>query len=878
MNESVPAIKSLGFKLGATVFSVTALLLLALSWGLTNYARDILERKGVEQLQQQAQLVVRMIESYDGALHQEANRLMQVFAAQFPGRFSLDFSQTVKVGEQNTPTLRNDAHVLNLDLTAVDAFTAQTGAVATVFVRQGDDFVRIATSLKNEQMQRVLGTSLGKTHPAYANLLSGQPYTGKATLFGRDYTTKYLPVLADGQMIGALFIGVDFTEGLAALKQQIRTLKVGETGYVYVLDAKPGKTYGTLVLHPAKEGQNIVDAKDADGREFIREMLERKDGVIQYPWINKELNETTPSLKIAAYNQYSRWDWVVGSGAYSEEFSRDATTLRHVTLVASALLLLVIGGLLFLATRQMVARPLLCMVKMFELIGGGDYSRRINSTRRDEIGNLLRALDAMRHNLAERTSAEQTAADAMRRITSALDKVSTSMMVADQDGTLIYVNAAFIQMMRLAQSDLRHELPNFDANALIGRGLTDFHRNPEHQRRLLANLRQTYSTPMITAGRNFQLVANPVFNSDGERLGTVIEWLDRTAEVAAEHELDALLAAVAQGDFSQRLSLDGKHGFFRNLATGMNKLTEIVAQMLDDLANVLKALAQADLTHTIESEYQGQFADLKADTNATVARLRGLVGQISDATDAINTAASEIAAGNADLSERTEEQVGSLERTARAIDGFNLSIQHTADNAKRASALAHDANDRAQAGGQLVARVVDTMGAIQTASKNIADIIGVIDGIAFQTNILALNAAVEAARAGEQGRGFAVVAAEVRNLAQRSANAAKEIKALISDSVTRVDGGVQLVEDTGKTMQAIVGSFQQVVSLVAEIAEASREQGASVTQVTQAIVQIDEATQRNASLVEQAAAAAESLEDQARELRETVAVFRVKSA
>ncbi|WP_146108820.1 Cache 3/Cache 2 fusion domain-containing protein [Chromatium okenii] len=266
-----------------------------------------------------------------------------------------------------------------------------------------------------------------------------------------------------------LFIGVDFTEGLAALKQQLRTFKIGETGYFYVLDAKPGKNYGTLIVHPAKEGQNIAAAKDADGREFIREILEHKDGVIQYPWSNKELNETVPRLKIAAYNQYSNWGWVIGGGAYLEEFSRDATTLRNTTLAVSGLLLLAIGGLLFFVSRQMVARPLLRVVQVFTQIGNGDYSQRIDSNRGDEIGILLRGLDTMQHHLAERTIAEQTASNAMRRITSALDKASTSMMVADQNGALIYVNAAFTQMMQLAENDLRRELPNFNATDLIGR-------------------------------------------------------------------------------------------------------------------------------------------------------------------------------------------------------------------------------------------------------------------------------------------------------------------------------------------------------------------------------------------------------------------------
>jgi methyl-accepting chemotaxis protein len=870
-----PITASLAVKLAATIFTVTALLLATFIWGLNVYTRSVLEIHGTEQLQEQSRLVVRMIESYDGALRQNADRLMNVFAARFAGRFTLDTAHSIRIGDQETPTLRDGANVINLDLAVVDAFTRQTGAVATVFARHGDDFVRITTSLQNDQGQRVIGTRLGREHPGYARLMAGESSSGKATLFGRDYMTKYQPLITDGQVIGILFIGVDFSAGLAALKQQIRSLKVGETGYFYVLDAKPGTTYGTLVVHPVKEGESVLDATDSNGRAFIREMLEGREGVIRYPWLNPELHETTPRIKIVAYDQYPGWDWVIGGGAYLDEFSRDAVTLRHVTLAASGLLLLAIGILLPLLMRRMISRPLLRVVEIFRRIGAGDYANPIDSARGDEIGTLLGALATMQHNLAERTSAEQQTANEMRRITSALDRASTSMMVADSAGRLIYLNASFIQMMHEAEADIRRDLPNFSADDLLGRGLADFHRHPEHQRDLVENLRKTYSAQMIVGGHSFRLVANPVLDHQGERLGTVIEWIDRTAEVTAERELDALLKAVARGDFSQRMSLEGKQGFFHEFAQGMNHLAGIVAGVLDDLATVLKALAQADLTKTIESNYQGRFADLKQDTNTTVERLQTLVRQIREATDAINTAAREIAAGNADLSERTEEQASSLEETASTIEEFNVSIQRTAENARLASELAHRANDRAIAGGDLVKRVVDTMGMIQTSSKSIADIISVIDGIAFQTNILALNAAVEAARAGEQGRGFAVVAAEVRNLAQRSAQAAKEIKGLIGDSVARVDAGARLVDETGQTMNAIVDSFQQVVGLVTGIADASQEQSEGVAQVTQSITRMDETTQRNAALVEQAAAAAESLEDQARELRATVAVFRM---
>lgn len=552
-------------------------------------------------------------------------------------------------------------------------------------------------------------------------------------------------------------------------------------------------------------------------------------------------------------------------------------TLLRCLLIAAAMFA---AGLpvLWLMTRRMIAHPLQQVMGVFNRIGDGDYRNQVESARRDEIGSLFSGLARMQDNLAERSAAEKRAADEMRRLTSALDTASTNMMVVDNAGTLIYLNEAFTRMIHAAEADIRRDLPNFQAAGLLGHSFADFHRHPEHQRRLVAELKGTYTSQMKVGGRTFRLIANPVLDDQGERLGTVLEWIDRTAEVAAAGELEALLTAVACGDFAQRLSLDGKQGFFRDLAEGMNHLTAVVARVLDDLANVLHAVAQGDLTHTIETRYEGRFADLKQDTNDTVEHLRTLVGQIQDATDAVHTAASEIAQGNADIAQRTEEQASSLGGMTHAMGVFQSALQRNTDHASRANELAHRANEQAIAGGQLVQQVVGTMGAIQASSRDIADIIGVIEGIAFQTNILALNAAVEAARAGEQGRGFAVVAAEVRHLAQRSAQAAKEITGLIGASVTQVDDGARQAAAAGHTMDAIVASFRQVVGLVSEIADASVAQGAGIQQVTHAIAQMDEMTQHNAALVEQAAAAAESLEDQSRGLSDTVAAFRMDRA
>ena len=266
---------------------------------------------------------------------------------------------------------------------------------------------------------------------------------------------------------------------------------------------------------------------------------------------------------------------------------------------------------------------------------------------------------------------------------------------------------------------------------------------------------------------------------------------------------------------------------------------------------------------------------LKDDANSTVDHLREIVGQIKDATDAINTAAKEIAMGNQDLSSRTEEQASSLEETASSMEELTSTVKQNADNARQANDLADGAQQVAERGGEVVGQVVETMSAIHQSSSKIADIIGVIDGIAFQTNILALNAAVEAARAGEQGRGFAVVATEVRNLAQRSAAAAKEIKGLISDSVDKVEAGNKLVDQAGRTMAEVVASIKRVARIMSDISGASREQTVGIEQVSLAVSQMDEVTQQNAALVEEAAAAAESLEEQAQTLAQVGSVFKV---
>ncbi|MGZ8202505.1 MAG: methyl-accepting chemotaxis protein [Burkholderiales bacterium] len=300
-----------------------------------------------------------------------------------------------------------------------------------------------------------------------------------------------------------------------------------------------------------------------------------------------------------------------------------------------------------------------------------------------------------------------------------------------------------------------------------------------------------------------------------------------------------------------------------------------IARSLGIAVRVADAVAAGDLTMQVESSSNNEIGRLLQALKAMNTSLAGIVTNVRAGTESISGASSQIAAGNADLSSRTEQQASSLEETASSMEELTGTVKQNAENARQANQLAAGASAVAVKGGEVVGQVVETMSSINQSSKKIAEIIGVIDGIAFQTNILALNAAVEAARAGEQGRGFAVVASEVRTLAQRSAAAAKEIKALITDSVGKVDDGTKLVDEAGKTMEEIVSAVKRVTDIMAEIAAASQEQTSGIEQVNQAITQMDQVTQQNAALVEEAAAAADSMREQAQNLTQAVAIFKL---
>ncbi|WP_440054350.1 methyl-accepting chemotaxis protein [Pseudoalteromonas sp. T1lg65] len=490
---------------------------------------------------------------------------------------------------------------------------------------------------------------------------------------------------------------------------------------------------------------------------------------------------------------------------------------------------------------------------------------------KNRIGTVVEWDDKTQRLAKERE--EQALAAENLRIKRALDSVSTNTMIADDKNNIVYMNRSVKQLFKSHEEQLKKMVPNFDYDTIVGSNIDIFHKNPAHQRGMMARLETTFETEIEIGSLTFGLTANPIQDAAGARVGTVVEWNDRTEEVAIEREVNSLVQKASNGELTVRIEESGKEGFYLRLAKGLNSLVATVQDTVVDMGEMLDSLATGNLTRRIERDYQGSYEKLKEDANKTAEKLTEVMNRIRTSANLVSSGADEISQGNADLSQRTEEQASSLEETAASMEEMTSTVKQNAENAKLANELAADTCQKATQGGEVVTRAVESMSEINDASKRIADIIGVIDEIAFQTNLLALNAAVEAARAGEQGRGFAVVAGEVRNLAQRSAGAAKEIKDLIRDSVSKVEDGTMLVNESGVTLRGIVDAVQKVTEMISDIAEASVEQSSGIDQVNKAISQMDEMTQQNAALVEQASAAGESMAEQANDMTRLLNFF-----
>ena len=644
MNLSTGFSQSVARRLALMSLGGLAVVLLAVSVAIGFIEHRTTHALMVNSVAERVQSIVAVADASDQMSRELVLRSYKTFRQNF---------EATPVLNAETGDLTSYGSVVNNEFSSVDKFTNDTGSVATVFAKKGDDFLRVTTSVKKQDGSRALGTLLDRAHPAYALMLAGQSYSGPAVLFGKPYMTYYEPMKdAAGKIIGIFFVGNDTALQQASLESQIQAQKFFDTGALYFIEVSGPLTDARFKVHPNAKGKKVLEAyPQAD--KFLSALAAAPDGYVRNA---ATLLAATPADRWAVMRKTKS-----GSGWLVAEVSERESMVQYWANMSIiwgllALTTVLLGGGLFLLIRHTVSKPLGELTVAVTAVAQGDLTQVFNTRRPDEIGMLVNEVETMRQR-----------------------------------------------------------------------------------------------------------------------------YLD-------------------------------------------------------------------------------------------------VLSQVRSSVENVSTASAEIATGNQDLSARTEQTASNLQRTASSVELLTTTVKQSADASRQANQLAASAAKVAARGGKAVGEVVATMNDINQSSRKISDIIGVIDGIAFQTNILALNAAVEAARAGEQGRGFAVVASEVRSLAQRSAEAAREIKTLIGASVEKVESGSRLVQNAGRTMDEIVGSVKQVSDIIGEITAAALEQAEGIGEVNTAINQLDQMTQQNAALVEESAAAADRLRDQAQRLAEAVAIFKLSGA
>lgn len=484
-----------------------------------------------------------------------------------------------------------------------------------------------------------------------------------------------------------------------------------------------------------------------------------------------------------------------------------------------------------------------------EQISNNQLSEKMDVLGSNVLARLAKVTKTLQIRLLSENNRSIEMLRSSERLHAALNKMNAMLMLADQNRTIIYLNPALQTFLKQIEPQLRTALPHFNADQLVGKSIDIFHKHPQHQIDILDRLNNTHVAKISVADQHLQLVINPVIAQNGRRIGTSVEWQDVYQERKIQEDLKMLIARAGEGYMDGRLNTSSLTGFYADLALQLNNLMGNTEKAFDDITKAMEKIVQGDLTAKVHSQAQGNLGRLNDNINDTMQALRNSFCQVRQSSRDVTDSAQQVAIGNKTLEDTIQRQAAAIEETASAMEQINSQVQQASQQAMRSNELADLAKSEVRMGAVAMNESIEAMGAIQAVSTQITGIVTLIDGIAFQTNLLALNAAVEAARAGEHGRGFAVVAGEVRALAQKSAEAAKDIKQLIDQTALRIKDGTTKVQQTGKALEGIIGQVDEMASLINQITHNTKEQAIGLKQMNDAIGQIDQSLQQSASLV-----------------------------
>jgi len=660
---------SIRFRLSAILAAAIIFLLGGLVLYLNLEIRNVNEKEETRKLQNTTLLIKNLVAQTDAILKQQADNWSHSFRAQLGTHFSRDDSSKEAILKLNNVAL-------NGRTVEVDAFSSGAeGNVATLFVKSGDDFQRVSTSVKKEDGSRALGTWLGKEHPGYNTLIDGKVYVGKASLFGRDYMTKYEPILdPQGNVIGLTFVGMDIKSSLEYVKQTIKQVTLGETGYVYVMDAAPGSAAGTLIIHPSQEGKNIVSAQDSSGNFFIKRIIDQRNGIIVYPWINKETGETRPRDKVVVFSEYKDWNWIIAAGSYADEIfslaDRVKTLLVEATFLVTICLLLVLTYYL----NRIVIAPMKDLVLIARKIAGGDLSVEIDNQRKDEVGKVLSSIYEMIVKLRQIIGEVRTAAD---NLTNAAGQVSATAQSLSQSSS---EQAASVEETTSSMEQMTASISQNTENAKVTDGMA--------------------SKAAKEAAEGGDAVGRTV--EDMKSIASKIGIID---DIAYQTNLLALNAAI-------EAARAGDHGKgFAVVAAEVRKLAErsqVAAQEIGNLAS--SSVKQAERAGTLltemvptirkTSDLVQEIASASSEQSSGVAQINGAIGQLNQATQQNASASEELAA--------TAEELGSqAEQLQQTMTFFQL------DNSQRSAARNFATPATRSTGGRAKPRVAARATAIQ---------------------------------------------------------------------------------------------------------------------------------------------------------------------